>query len=280
MLERAIVPCGLGARDTLRLEACYPLHGNDISPETDAISAGLGWVCALDKEFTGRRGAAADQGARGRSGGSSPFVLEERAFPDRGWRSSKAGEVTSGTHSPTLDVGHRHGLRPRRAGRARHRDYDRRARAERRARVVREADLPTRGDLSRGGRRELSRRPEVPPRARLGPHRGRRGGARDHLARPGRARRARPLRAARGGRDDREGRGVRRGRVGQGRLGPDRTALRRGARGQRDGRRRARDWSTRTRTARAGSYGSGSATRPRSKRSWTPRPTARCVAEQ
>src|SRR5262245_38784836 len=53
VLARGIVPCGLGARDTLRLEVCYPLHGNDITPETDAISAGLGWVCALDKEFTG-----------------------------------------------------------------------------------------------------------------------------------------------------------------------------------------------------------------------------------
>ncbi|HZE28843.1 MAG TPA: glycine cleavage system aminomethyltransferase GcvT, partial [Gaiellaceae bacterium] len=48
VLERGVVPCGLGARDTLRLEVCYPLHGNDISPETDAVSAGLGWVCALE----------------------------------------------------------------------------------------------------------------------------------------------------------------------------------------------------------------------------------------
>src|SRR5207237_101901 len=53
VLERGAVPCGLGARDTLRLEVCYPLHGNDITPETDAISAGLGWVCALETEFTG-----------------------------------------------------------------------------------------------------------------------------------------------------------------------------------------------------------------------------------
>ena len=70
-LERGVVPCGLGARDTLRLEVCYPLHGNDIAPETDAISAGLGWACALDKEFTGvdelRRSRR-----RARSGGSSP----------------------------------------------------------------------------------------------------------------------------------------------------------------------------------------------------------------
>ena len=53
VLARGVTPCGLGARDTLRLEACYPLHGNDISPETDPISAGLGWTCALAKEFTG-----------------------------------------------------------------------------------------------------------------------------------------------------------------------------------------------------------------------------------
>src|SRR6266511_6481748 len=50
VLARGARPCGLGARDTLRLEVCFPLHGNDITPETDAISAGLGWVCALDKE--------------------------------------------------------------------------------------------------------------------------------------------------------------------------------------------------------------------------------------
>src|SRR5206468_6117164 len=43
VVGRGAVPCGLGARDTLRLEVCYPLHGNDITQETDAISAGLGW---------------------------------------------------------------------------------------------------------------------------------------------------------------------------------------------------------------------------------------------
>src|ERR687887_212266 len=53
VLEREVKPCGLGARDTLRLEVCYPLHGNDISQDTDAISAGLGWVCALQTDFTG-----------------------------------------------------------------------------------------------------------------------------------------------------------------------------------------------------------------------------------
>ena len=53
ILERGVVPCGLGARDTLRLEVCYPLHGNDIGPDWDAISSGLGWACALDTDFTG-----------------------------------------------------------------------------------------------------------------------------------------------------------------------------------------------------------------------------------
>src|SRR5438045_9487331 len=53
ILARGVTPCGLGARDTLRLEACYPLHGNDIGQEWDAISSGLGWACALDTEFTG-----------------------------------------------------------------------------------------------------------------------------------------------------------------------------------------------------------------------------------
>ncbi|MDX6540781.1 MAG: aminomethyltransferase, partial [Gaiellales bacterium] len=46
LIEAGAVPCGLGARDALRLEVCYPLHGNDISEDTNAIEAGLGWVCA------------------------------------------------------------------------------------------------------------------------------------------------------------------------------------------------------------------------------------------
>jgi aminomethyltransferase len=98
------LPCGLGARDTLRLEVCYPLHGNDITPETDAISAGLGWACALDTEFTGvevLRKVKADGPARR----LVPFVMEERAIPRQGMPIEGGGEVTSGTHSPMLDVG-------------------------------------------------------------------------------------------------------------------------------------------------------------------------------
>ena len=103
-LECGVVPCGLGARDTLRLEVCYPLHGNDITPETDAISAGLGWTCALDKEFTG-----ADALRRMKANGPArklvAFVMEERAIPRQGMPIEGGGEVTSGTHSPSLDVG-------------------------------------------------------------------------------------------------------------------------------------------------------------------------------
>lgn len=104
VLARGAVPCGLGARDTLRLEVCYPLHGNDITPETDAISAGLGWACTLDKEFTGapvlRR--IRDDGPRRRL---VPFVMEEKAVPRQGMPIEGDGEVTSGTHSPMLDRG-------------------------------------------------------------------------------------------------------------------------------------------------------------------------------
>jgi aminomethyltransferase len=104
VLERGAKPCGLGARDTLRLEVCYPLHGSDISPETDAISAGLGWVCALDKDFTGveelRRVTA--EGPRRRL---SAFVMVDKAIPRAGMAIEEGGEVTSGSLSPMLDVG-------------------------------------------------------------------------------------------------------------------------------------------------------------------------------
>jgi aminomethyltransferase len=104
VLERGAVPCGLGARDTLRLEVCYPLHGNDITPETDAISAGLGWVCALDTGFTG-----ADELRRIKEAGPerklSAFVMEEAGIPRQGMPIVEGGEVTSGSYSPMLERG-------------------------------------------------------------------------------------------------------------------------------------------------------------------------------
>jgi aminomethyltransferase len=104
ILDRGATPAGLGARDTLRLEVCYPLHGNDIGPDTDAISAGLGWVCALGTEFIG-----ADELRRIKSEGPArrlvAFVMEEPAIPRQGMGIEGGGEVTSGTHSPMLDRG-------------------------------------------------------------------------------------------------------------------------------------------------------------------------------
>ena len=104
VLARGVVPCGLGARDTLRLEVCYPLHGNDIGPDTDPISAGLGWVCALDKEFEGvevLRRVKADGPERK----LVAFVMEDNAIPRHGMAIEGGGEVTSGSHSPMLGIG-------------------------------------------------------------------------------------------------------------------------------------------------------------------------------
>jgi len=104
VVARGAVPCGLGARDTLRLEVCYPLHGNDIGPETDAISAGLGWVCALHKEFTG-----VEELRRIKESGPerklAAFVMEEAGIPSQGMTIAEGGEVTSGSHSPMLERG-------------------------------------------------------------------------------------------------------------------------------------------------------------------------------
>jgi aminomethyltransferase len=109
LLAAGAVPCGLGARDTLRLEVCYPLHGNDITPATNAIAAGLGWVCALAKDFTGvevlRRTKEAGPATR-----LVAFRMAERAIPRGGMPilgpdGANIGVVTSGTLSPSLDEG-------------------------------------------------------------------------------------------------------------------------------------------------------------------------------
>ena len=104
VVARGAKPCGLGARDTLRLEVCYPLHGNDITPDTDAISAGLGWTCALDKEFTGVEELRRVK-AEGPERRLVAFVMTEKAVPRQGMTIDRGGVVTSGSHSPMLDVG-------------------------------------------------------------------------------------------------------------------------------------------------------------------------------
>ena len=101
LLERGVTPCGLGARDTLRLEVCYPLHGNDITPERTPLEAGLGWACALDKEFTGVE-ALRRQKEEGPREKLVAFVLEDPGIPRKGMPVAEGGEVTSGTLSPTL----------------------------------------------------------------------------------------------------------------------------------------------------------------------------------
>jgi aminomethyltransferase len=108
LLARGVQPCGLGARDTLRLEAGMNLYGNDMDASTHPLESGLGWTVAFDppdRAFTGR---AALEAARAR-GGLRRFVgllLEERAVmrPHQRVRVAGGGEgqVTSGTFSPTL----------------------------------------------------------------------------------------------------------------------------------------------------------------------------------
>jgi aminomethyltransferase len=104
VVRRGAVPAGLGARDTLRLEACLPLYGNDLTEERGPIEAGLGWCC---KEDTGFIGADAVRAVReaGPSERLRPFRLTGRGIPRPGNRVTGGGVVTSGTLSPCLDVG-------------------------------------------------------------------------------------------------------------------------------------------------------------------------------
>jgi aminomethyltransferase len=104
VLATGVVPCGLGARDTLRIEACLPLHGQDITPETDPISASLGWACALGKEFTGVD-RLREISAEGPTMRLIAFVMDHPGIPRQGMPIVPDCRVTSGTHSPMLDVG-------------------------------------------------------------------------------------------------------------------------------------------------------------------------------
>lgn len=107
---RGLKPAGLGARDTLRLEAGYCLYGHELTEKTTPLEAGLGWVTKLDKgEFVGR-GAIAAQKERGVTRKLIGFVMEERGIPRQGYAITDAdgepiGEVTSGSQSPMLGEG-------------------------------------------------------------------------------------------------------------------------------------------------------------------------------
>jgi len=105
-----IKPCGLGARDTLRLEMCYPLNGSDLSPERNPIEAGLGFFVDLTKaNFIGH-----DALLKTKESGSReklmPFRMKEKGPPPRPHyvvfqNGARIGEVTSGTLSPSLNWG-------------------------------------------------------------------------------------------------------------------------------------------------------------------------------
>jgi aminomethyltransferase len=104
LLAAGAVPCGLGARDTLRLEVCFHLYGNDLSVDRNPIEAGLGWCC---KESTGFIGS--DAIAAARSAGPAqklvPFMIDGPGIARQGNPVLAGGEVTSGTFSPCLERG-------------------------------------------------------------------------------------------------------------------------------------------------------------------------------
>lgn len=107
IVDAGAVPCGLGARDTLRLEMGYPLWGQDLDEATSPLEAGLGWVVDWDHEFVGR-----DALARRRDGGGERVMVGFRTASRRIARSgsrlrsgSLSGVVTSGNFSPVLEEG-------------------------------------------------------------------------------------------------------------------------------------------------------------------------------
>jgi aminomethyltransferase len=108
LIGAGVVPCGLGARDTLRLEVCYPLYGNDLSTDRTAIEAGLKWACALDNDFVGA-GRLREQVEHGTEEKLAPFVFREQGIPRAGCAvmsgDEQVGLVTSGTLSPCMEVG-------------------------------------------------------------------------------------------------------------------------------------------------------------------------------
>lgn len=107
LLEAGAVPCGLGARDTLRLEMGYPLWGQDLDAATTPLEAGLGWVVAWDHDFVGRD-ALERQRDKGVPRQLVAFTTEGRAIPRHGYAlraGGSTGVVTSGNFSPTLGRG-------------------------------------------------------------------------------------------------------------------------------------------------------------------------------
>lgn len=109
-LDAGAKPCGLGARDSLRLEMCYPLNGSDLAPDKTPLEAGLGFFCALDTEFIGA-GILREQKANGLSKRLVAIEYTGKGAPPRAHYTvhvpggEAIGELTSGVLSPSLMKG-------------------------------------------------------------------------------------------------------------------------------------------------------------------------------
>jgi aminomethyltransferase len=108
LVDAGATPAGLGARDTLRLEVCFHLYGNDMDETRNPIEAGLGWCCKEETGFIGSEAVAAAR-ADGTEEKLAPFVLTGPGIPRHGnpvlGDGEPAGVVTSGTLSPCLESG-------------------------------------------------------------------------------------------------------------------------------------------------------------------------------
>jgi aminomethyltransferase len=97
-------PAGLGARDTLRLEVCFHLYGNDLMESRGPIEAGLGWCCKEDTGFIGSDAVRSTR-EKGPAEKLAPFVITGAGIARQGNPVEGGGEVTSGTLSPSLNIG-------------------------------------------------------------------------------------------------------------------------------------------------------------------------------
>jgi aminomethyltransferase len=104
VIAAGATPVGLGARDTLRLEVCFHLYGNDLSEQRGPIEAGLGWCCKEATGFIGSEAVAAVRTA-GPKEKLVPFVIDGSGIARQGNPVRGGGEVTSGTFSPCLERG-------------------------------------------------------------------------------------------------------------------------------------------------------------------------------
>jgi aminomethyltransferase len=102
MIQVGITPCGLGARDTLRLEAGLPLYGQEFSEESNPLMTRYTWVVKWDHEYIGKKALEKIKEA-GNEYKTIGLQMNERVIPRTGYKIVEGGHITSGTLSPTLD---------------------------------------------------------------------------------------------------------------------------------------------------------------------------------